>query len=260
MGSTGRNRSAWILGLYVVAFALFVWLRSFGDQTGIPVQYSYPISVDRFIFGGREPVSWLQATLHRSHSLDPLDVLMVVVYVSYFIVPPLMAAILWWRQSRVLLPYVLAMAGTLYLGLLINLLVPTAPPWLAAERGYLPPLMRIMPGVLDYVQRGIFESGDQVSGQNNVAAMPSLHTAMICVVAVFLPQRRRWQKAVAVLYPLLMGFALMYLGEHYFVDVATGLVLGLAVAWPVKRLFCRATHRKPEVPSSPDAAPLPGAD
>jgi membrane-associated phospholipid phosphatase len=70
---------------------------------------------------------------------------------------------------------------------------------------------------------------------NRVAAMPSLHAAFsLLVVVFFFPWVRAWWwRAVLLAYPLVMGVALVYLGEHYVVDVLAGWVLvGLAfVLW-----------------------------
>ena len=56
--------------------------------------------------------------------------------------------------------------------------------------------------------------------------MPSLHVAFACLVALFIGTklRTRW-RWLLVLYPLAMGFALVYLGEHYVVDLIAGFAV-----------------------------------
>jgi membrane-associated phospholipid phosphatase len=65
---------------------------------------------------------------------------------------------------------------------------------------------------------------------NQVAAMPSLHTGVAVMVALYAVYRLtspwRW---LTLLYPLSMGTALVYLGEHYVADLLGGVVLAVLV-------------------------------
>ncbi len=66
-------------------------------------------------------------------------------------------------------------------------------------------------------------------GGNPWAAMPSLHFATSLVVADSLAQTGRAGGAVGWAYALTLGFALVYLGEHYVTDLAAGAALVVAV-------------------------------
>ena len=118
--------------------------------------------------------------------------MLVGVYLTYFVVPPAIGLLLWLRRSPGFVPYTFSIIVTLCIGLVINFLVPTAPPWLAADAGYLPPLRRLVAEVLNHVVPGSFATGDSVGGPNDVAAMPSLHFAIICIVAFLLATRLRY--------------------------------------------------------------------
>jgi len=63
---------------------------------------------------------------------------------------------------------------------------------------------------------------------NEVAAVPSLHAALPMLVALILVRLLGVRALLAVLYPLLMGFNLVYLGEHYVFDVLAGYAVALA--------------------------------
>jgi membrane-associated phospholipid phosphatase len=66
--------------------------------------------------------------------------------------------------------------------------------------------------------------------------MPSMHAAAAALVAAFFWGGATWWGRLGlVLYPLAMGFALVYTAEHYVVDVvAGGLVAAAAViGWTV---------------------------
>jgi membrane-associated phospholipid phosphatase len=70
----------------------------------------------------------------------------------------------------------------------------------------------------------------QQDGSNRVAAMPSLHLAFACLVALFIAGRlrSRW-RALLALYPAAMGLALVYQGEHYVLDLVAGAGYAVAV-------------------------------
>ena len=71
-----------------------------------------------------------------------------------------------------------------------------------------------LPGVL----------ADSQGQVNQVAAVPSLHTAfavLTCLV-LFPVARRAWQRAVLVGYAVLMPLVLVWAGEHYVVDTLLG--------------------------------------
>ena len=66
-------------------------------------------------------------------------------------------------------------------------------------------------------------------GGNPWAAMPSLHFATSVVAAISLAETGRGEGAVGWAYALTLGFALVYLGEHYVTDLAAGAALVVAV-------------------------------
>jgi membrane-associated phospholipid phosphatase len=68
-----------------------------------------------------------------------------------------------------------------------------------------------------------------VLGGNPLAAMPSLHFATSVTAAHVLAETGRGAGAFGWSYALLLGVALVYLGEHYVVDLAAGLALAEGV-------------------------------
>jgi membrane-associated phospholipid phosphatase len=65
---------------------------------------------------------------------------------------------------------------------------------------------------------------------NQVAAMPSLHTGISALVALWAVSRLRssWRWLLLV-YPVAMGVALCYFGEHYVIDEIVGVAAAGAV-------------------------------
>jgi membrane-associated phospholipid phosphatase len=62
-------------------------------------------------------------------------------------------------------------------------------------------------------------------GGNPWAAMPSLHFATSVLAAILLAESGPSPGAAGWGYALALGFALIYLGEHYAVDLIAGLGL-----------------------------------
>jgi membrane-associated phospholipid phosphatase len=74
--------------------------------------------------------------------------------------------------------------------------------------------------------------------------MPSLHTAFATLIALFIGGRlrTRWRYLLA-LYPILMGLSLVYLGEHYVVDVVAGIVYALVIEVVIRHWERRRADR-----------------
>ncbi len=64
---------------------------------------------------------------------------------------------------------------------------------------------------------------------NPLAAMPSLHFTTSVMAARLLGETGRVRGALGWTYALTLGFSLVYLGEHYVVDLAAGYALTEAV-------------------------------
>ncbi len=74
-----------------------------------------------------------------------------------------------------------------------------------------------------------------VFGGNPLAAMPSLHFATSLMAALLLAEAGPLAGALGAAYTATLGFALVYLGEHYVVD----LLAGAALTGAVRRLAPR---------------------
>ena len=64
-----------------------------------------------------------------------------------------------------------------------------------------------------------------VFGGNPLAAMPSLHFATSLMAALLLTEAGPLAGALGAAYTTVLGFALVYLGEHYAVDLLAGAAL-----------------------------------
>lgn len=247
-----RDRRWWFL--YVAGIFVYTLLRSYADDTGMPIQATYVIHIDHFLFFGNDPTVWLQQHLFSTSRVTALDILAVQVHWSFFVAPHV-AAVLIFVWKRQLFPrYVLVVVGTMYAALAIFFVAPTAPPWLAAKEGLLPGAFRVMDFVGGKVNGDAYRSLSASLGEPNpVAAMPSVHMAvtfaMYLWVRDFQPRVAPWMLA----YCAVMGLALVYLAEHYVVDLGAGLLCAL-VCHLVVRHFAGAPERAPATSALPHPA------
>ena len=231
----GRVLADWIP--FTVVLIAYDYSRGLATRIGMPLHMADIAAVDRAMFGV-VPTVWLQE--HFLHPGDPRwwDGAATLTYSTHFFATPLIAAILWIRNRAIWISFVTRIIVLSLAGLLTYILFPAAPPWYAAREGVILPVVRA--SSRGWLELHINHAGNLLQqGQlasNPVAAMPSLHTAFALTIALFAVRRfrspLRW---IALGYPLLMTISLVYLGEHYVVDVVAGIVYAVVVDQVVTR-------------------------
>ena len=235
---------------------LYLYSRGVSDDLGIfSVEFTDPIEADRWLFGGTLPTAYLQEHLCGvpcRQSLPPrwYDVVLTTVYYSHFFAALGIGAVLWKRNRDEWIYYMRRYLAIISLSVVCYILYPMAPPWMAARDGYLSEDIARITG------RGWFDLTASTGGStaqqnvsaigNQVAAMPSLHSALAIFIAWWVIARFRspWRWSV-LLYPASMLFSLVYYAEHYVVDeIAGGLLVIVVMAgwawWDRRRSAARA--------------------
>lgn len=216
--------------IYTLGLLVYTILRSFASKTGIAPRDTYAIDLDKLLFFGHLPNSWLQSHLFDPTRVRPLDFFTVDVHWSYFVVPHLIAACIWLFRRPLFPRYSFFVLGTSYLGLLLYFLVPTIPPWLAADYGDLTGVSRVMDHVGHQIDPASYQRlYDALGVPNAVAAMPSLHMGVTFAVYLFARDLNRRLAWVLLAYSLAMGFSLVYMGEHYAIDVLAGMLCAFCI-------------------------------
>ena len=120
------------------------------------------------------------------------------------------------------------------LGLIGYILLPTAPPRFFTSIGFTDTL-----GQFGGLNHG---SGLVELASNPYAAMPSLHAADALIVGIVLASvARRWPvKVLWLLWPIWVWFAVMATGNHFWLDVLAGIVLGTIALAVVYRARIRS--------------------
>jgi len=222
----------------VAALAAYQLSRGLADELGQEVEYAFPIEVEQALLGSTS-TELLQDELINPRDTAPWEALTAIVYVSHFILPIAAGVLLYLRARPLFARYRALLTATFAIGVAGYVLVPMAPPWLAAREGLIGTVDRVtargwgelgLPFVRDAIDLGARYT-------NSVAAMPSLHAAFSVLYLLVL-----WRTAGSVLrgvlvaYPLAMAFTLMLGGEHYLVDILAGWLvaagaMGLVLAW-----------------------------
>jgi membrane-associated phospholipid phosphatase len=200
------------------------------------VHVQYPIDVDRVIGLGRVPSQRLQQTFSTPGTINRFERLLVWSHWVWFPVPHVALLYVLVRRPDRFPAAAARVYATFDLGAVVYSLVPTAPPWWAGLQGYLGPEDPLP------VRRMMREYGEQFWGEhwdflfealggNPLAAMPSMHFASSIMAARALEEVGPVSAAVGWTYAGTLGLALVYLGEHYAVD----LIAGAALAETVRR-------------------------
>ena len=191
----------------------------------------YPIRVDRLVGGGGLPNARLQRALARLPRVGVLDKFLTWTHWLWFVEPYLSLVVILVRHNQRFPRAARQMAAVFDLGCALYFAVPTAPPWWAAENGLTgeEEVRRIMVEVGEPTWGRAWERMYDALGGNPWAAMPSLHFATSLQAALALSEAGRVEGALGWGYAGTLGFALVYLGEHYVTDLLAGAFLVAAV-------------------------------
>jgi membrane-associated phospholipid phosphatase len=204
------------------------------DRLAARVHVSYPIAIDRVLGLGVPPTLRLQRAFSTPGSINRFERVLVWCHWMWFFVPHASVAYVWWREPDRFPGAAARMYAVFDAGAVFYWAIPTAPPWWSAARGHLDGRDAIR------VRRMMIEYGEEfwgdrwgalydVLGGNPLAAMPSLHFATSLMAAQLLAETGPIAGAVGWAYALTLGLALVYLGEHYAVDLIAGAALTTGV-------------------------------
>ncbi len=114
-------------------------------------------------------------------------------------------------------------------GLVGYVAMPTAPPRMFPEWGFV--------DTLSQYSSINHDSGLIAFAANPYAAMPSLHAmdALIVGIVMFGVARSTLAKALWLLWPIWVGFAVISTGNHYWLDVVAGFVLAIVTGFALRQ-------------------------
>jgi membrane-associated phospholipid phosphatase len=186
---------------------------------------------------GPEPTLWLQHHLY-DRDLAWLDQACALVHGLWFALPFVFGVVVMVLERRKLMEFLGWILVGPYVAAIAYLAIPVRPPWME------PDVVRVL------VARGVFDYA-QVD-PNPYSAFPSLHAGLPAIIAVFLFMRcpkLRLFAWVAAIFAVAVGFAVVYMGEHWVLDVLAGYALaGIVAVLFMNRALQRVYRRIPGRP------------
>ncbi len=226
---------------FIAIFFAYELMRGYADAFGMAVHVNDVITVDRIIGLGRLPTQWLQGWLHPATGPDLVAVGATIVYFLHFPLPLAVGFLLWLKRRALFYDFVAAFIVLCIAGFVTFLFVPTAPPWWAAQHGYLngpngqPLIQYLKPVGFDTLASWLGFNGHYIYtytfydiGPNPVAAFPSLHAAFPFLAFLFAVRGFGKVGWLVLGYFFLVVFSIVYLGDHYVTDAIAGVAYAAA--------------------------------
>ena len=242
-------------GPFLILFFAYEAMRGFASKTGFaPHDLS---GLERWVFGGTLPTITLQHAFYKPEVVSLQDVVAMFFYFMHFPLPIVVGFVFWIRSREHYRRFVGALLLMALLSFVTYLFWPSAPPWIQFKQD-------------DVIHKILNETVDKLWGKNYVvsplyshlnpnqfAAFPSLHAAFPALAAVYAWPRYRALSLALIVWTAAVGVSIVYLGEHYVVDILDGLLYVAAATiiveavtrWRARR---RGTRVSP-TPATPSA-------
>ncbi|MEP7106303.1 MAG: phosphatase PAP2 family protein, partial [Chloroflexota bacterium] len=179
-------------------------------------------------------------SFYDPHGVRPWDVVALVLYFMHFPLPIVVGFVFWTRSREHYWRFISALLLMSFLAFFTYLVYPSAPPRLQFKGS--------VHWITDETVKKLF-SGYYVSpiyshlNPNQYAAFPSLHAAFPLLAAVYAWRRFRALAVGLALWTMGVWIAIVYLGEHYFVDALAGLAYAALAALMVEAVAGRFAGR-----------------
>jgi len=242
---------------FAAIFLAWESMRGLADDLGTTVHSDDIIAIERFFFLGRIPSEDLQAALHVAGRISVLDLATTFLYVAHFALPLVVAFSFWVAERRLFYRYLLALMLMSFAAFICYLLIPVAPPRFAGSFGESLAVRDIARETFEQLHFAPVTTWlyGSISG-NQVAAMPSLHSAYPLLAFLFV--RNRWPRVSWILlaWSAAIWFAVVYLGHHYVIDVVAGMAFAVGAYWALQSpALSRLASRLASPIRRPAAAP-----
>ena len=226
---------------FIGLFLAYELMRGYADDINRTIHAADILGLERAIFGGALPTEVLQHVFHPASGLDVLAMVGTVLYFLHFPLPIAVAFLLWVRRRRAYYDYVAALILLSMAGFATYLVLPVAPPWWAAQHGLIngpdgaPAITYLkaqgfndLAHLFGFEGRYIYSYTVYEINPNAVAAFPSLHAGYPFLAFLF--ARRAFGRPgwLMLLYAACVWLAVVYLADHYVVDVVGGIIYASA--------------------------------
>ncbi len=225
----------WIPFLFILI--AYDFLRGFADNLSTRVHFVELYKADKWIFGVI-PTEYLQYLFYQSDNLRWYDFVATIFYFLHFALPLAFGFLLWNLNKIHFRQFVVAILLLSYAGWVTYIIYPAAPPWMAADKGYLFGVSKVIDQTLNIFPEKIsLPTIYHQINPNQVAAIPSMHAAYPMLVLLYSMAFFGLRGLIFIPYVLLSWASIVYLGEHYVIDVIMGALYALIFFGVAKLLF-----------------------
>ena len=144
-------------GPFLVVVIAYDLSRGWADSAGFPVHFTPQIDVDKVLFFGHVPTEWLQRNLYHTNfvlgfsggrittAVRPtvpvqwFEVIFDLTYLSHYLASFILAGVLWVKSRARFQAYARRFTTLSLFGFLTYVVFPAAPPWMAAQQGFIDP-------------------------------------------------------------------------------------------------------------------------
>ena len=235
---------------YAAVWATYLWLFNVAhqipfdqpDKLARRVRVRESVRADGLIGCGAPLPLRLQRALRDPPRLTALDWALTALYFALWLPPHLMLTWLLVRHEEEFPRRAAQLAAVYHLTTVGYWIRPSAPPWWASEKegemgGHVQRVTRDVQRTLMRKLRGRDpDDPDSAGGEkdwrahgNPWASMPSDHLAGAAMAALWLSEMGAKTGALGFAYVLFVAFIVVYLGEHYVIDVVAAIALAEAV-------------------------------
>ncbi len=208
------------------------------------VHFFEMIDFDTFIGFGQLPTVRLQHLLYHGQ-LQWFDFYLLSSYLLHFIAPYIVGVLIWRARPHGYWRFISALLLLSFSGFITYLLFPAAPPWMASNVGYTDHIIKLSNNI--FIAWGLQNFSVVFShlNANQTAAIPSLHAAypFLDLLIIYRLFGKKWAIPFAI-YPLSVWFGVVYLGEHYVIDVILGIIYALVAFYSSEYVFASIRRSK----------------
>lgn len=231
LAAAGRVRRSRLAGLafvgdwlpLVVLLVTYELMRDLVPLVGVPARDLS--GVERWLSGGGEATVALQSAFYHQRQAGLQDIAGSAVYFMHFVLPAGVGLYLWLGDRGRYRAFAASLLAASFVAFLTYVALPTQPPWL----GHPQEVHKVIDETIAKLHMPAWLVSIYSDRDYNVeAAFPSLHSAFPLIATVHVWLRNRWVGLLLGLWTVAVWVSVVYLGEHYVVDVLAGVAYATA--------------------------------
>jgi membrane-associated phospholipid phosphatase len=218
LGRTRLFLTDWIP--FLVLFLSYEYLRGLSTRAGFPV---HDVTFLEPRIAGQIPTVFLQNAFYHPGHVAWYDIAATTFYFLHFAFPLAVAYLFWMIARPVFLRYSRTLIAMSFAAFFFYLLLPVAPPWMAVH-SVVKIIDHTLPSFTDLPGVPYPATVYHFFNANPVAAMPSMHAAYPFLGYLFAARLIGWRALPLLAYTVGVWISIVYLGEHYVIDIIGGVV------------------------------------